>query len=90
MEDKKMMEIINNNYKKVKMENLRKAKKQAKRTEAKEFVWFTIFFLYIFAIVTIALFGSEMVTLTGTLTCLVTAGTITILMGISTYKLFRY
>ncbi|MBR2711262.1 MAG: hypothetical protein IKE89_02205 [Bacilli bacterium] len=90
MEDKKMMEIINNNYKKVRMENIKKAKKQEKRRNAKEFVWFTTFFLYVFAAVTIALFGSEMVTLTGTLTCLFTGIAITTLMGISTYKLFRY
>ena len=28
MEDKKMMEILNNNYKKARMENIKKAKKE--------------------------------------------------------------
>ena len=90
MEDKKMMEILNNNFKKVRMENIRKEQRQAKKRNAKEFIWFTTLFFYIFAAVTIALFGSQMTTLTGAITCLVTGATITILMGVSTYKLFRY
>ena len=36
MEYKKMMEILNNNYKKARMENIKKAKKEEKRRNAKE------------------------------------------------------
>ena len=36
MEDKKMMEILNNKFKKVRMENIRKEQRQAKKRSAKE------------------------------------------------------
>lgn len=90
MEDKKMMEIINNNYKKARMENIKKAKKQGKIRNAKESVFFITLFFYSIVVGILALLGSQTTTLTGVLTYLVTFAVTTILMSLSTYKLFRY
>ena len=90
MEDKKMMEILNNNYKKVRMENIKKAKREEKRKNAKESVFFITLFFYSMVVGILALLGSQTTTLTGVLTYLVTFIITTILMSFSTYKLFRY
>lgn len=90
MEDKKMMEILNNNYKKARMENIKKAKKEEKRKNAKESVFFITLFFYSMVVGILALLGSQTTTLTGVLTYLITFIVTTILMSLSTYKLFRY
>lgn len=90
MEDKKMMEILNNNFKKVRMENIRKEKEQAKKRNAKESVFFITLFFYSFVVGILALLGSQTTTLTGVLTYLITFIVTTLLMSLSTYKLFRY
>ena len=90
MEDKKMMEILNNHFKKVRMENIRKEKEQAKKRNAKESVFFITLFFYSFVVGILALLGSQTTTLTGVLTYLITFIVTTLLMSLSTYKLFRY